>query len=132
MTPGTEPRPLLNTTENAGLPGAWLGSGRLAFVIGTGEAARLAIGSAETGQVLQRSQSVARQVTAVAASPDGNTVYYASEGALWAQSVSGGDPRKLGPGHDVAADPSGKILYLMRAGVNGYELFPAVSESPRG
>ncbi len=123
VTPGTEPRPLLNTTENATLPGAWLEGGRLAFVIGKGDDARLAIGSAESGQVLQRFKSVARHVTAVAASPDGQMVYYASEGTLWAQPVSGGDPRKIGAGYDVAADPSGKTLYLMRAGVNGYELF---------
>ena len=123
VTPGTEPRPLLNTMETARLPGAWLGSGKLAFVIGVGDKARLAIGSVESGQVLQRFQSDARHVTAVAASPDGRTVYYASEGALWAQPVSGGDPRKIGAGYDVTADPSGKSLYLMRAGVNGYEFF---------
>jgi hypothetical protein len=73
--------------------------------------------------VVQRFQSVARHVTAVAASPDGQLVYYASEGALWAQPVSGGNPRKIGAGYDATADPSGKILYLMRAGVSGYELY---------
>ncbi|MGA2328846.1 MAG: winged helix-turn-helix domain-containing protein [Bryobacteraceae bacterium] len=122
VTAGTEPRPLLNTMETARLPGAWLGSGKLAFVIGEGDKARLAIGSVEGGRVLQRFQSDAQHVTAIAASPDGHTVYYASDGALWAQPVSGGDPRKIGAGYDVAADPSGKSLYLMRAGVNGYEL----------
>jgi hypothetical protein len=114
---------LLNTVENAKLPGGWLGSGKLAFVIGEGDKARLAIGSVESGQVLQRFQSDAQHVTAVAASPDGHTLYYASEGTLWAQPVSGGDPRKIGVGYDVMADPSGKTLYLMRAGANGYEFF---------
>ncbi|MGC9970484.1 MAG: winged helix-turn-helix domain-containing protein [Bryobacteraceae bacterium] len=121
VTAGTEPRPLLNSIETARLPGAWLGSGKLAFVIGQGDQARLAIGSVESGQVLQRFQADAQHVTAVAASPDGKTVYYASEGTLWAQPVSGGDPRKIGVGYDVTADPSGKTLYLMRAGASGYE-----------
>ena len=73
--------------------------------------------------MLQRFQSDAQHVTAVAASPDGRTVYYASEGVLWAQPVSGGDPRKIGAGYDLAADPSGKTLYLVRAGARGYEFF---------
>jgi eukaryotic-like serine/threonine-protein kinase len=132
VTPGAEPRPLLNTTENAELPGAWLGSGRIAFVIGKGDEARLAIGSLTSGQVLRRFQAAARRLTAVAASPDGHVVYYASEGALWAQPVSGGDPRKIGAGYDVTADPSGQTLYVMRAGANGYELFRMPADGGEG
>jgi serine/threonine protein kinase/DNA-binding beta-propeller fold protein YncE len=119
---GAEPCSLLNTTEDASFPGAWLGSGKVAFMIGKGDKTRLAIGSVESGQVLQRFQFDAQNMTAVAASPDHHTVYYASDGALWAQPFPGGDPRKIGTGYDVAADPSGKNLYLMRAGANGYEL----------
>jgi serine/threonine protein kinase len=119
----TDPRPLLNTTENTRLPGAWLRSGQLAFVIGEEDKTRLAIGKSEGGQVLRRFQFDAQRVTAVAASPDGDTVYYASEGALWAQHASGGDPSKIGEGFDLTADPSGKTLYAMRAGATGYDLF---------
>jgi DNA-binding winged helix-turn-helix (wHTH) protein len=122
-TAGTEPLSLLNTAESARLPGAWLGDSKLAFLIGEGNKTRLAIGKVEGGQVLQRFPSDAQHVTAVAASPDGATVYYASAGTLWAQPVSGGDPHKIGAGYDLTADPSGKILYLMRAGTTGYDLF---------
>ncbi len=122
-TAATEPHPLLNSRENTSLPGAWLRDGQLAFVIGEGDKTRLAIGKVEGGQVLRRFQSDAQGVTAVAASPDGETVYYASEGTLWAQPVSGGDPRNLGVGFDLTADPSGKLLYVMRAGAGGYDLF---------
>ena len=38
------------------------------------------------------------------------------------ECVSGGDPRKIGEGYDVTADPSGKFLYLMRTDANGYVL----------
>jgi len=120
--PGAEPRPLLNTAESTRLPGAWLGDGKIVFVIGEGNESRLAIGKVEGGQVLQRFPSDAQHVTAVAASTDGNTVYYASGGILWAQPVSGGDPKNIGAGYDLTADPSGEFLYLMRAGAGGYEL----------
>jgi serine/threonine protein kinase len=119
--PGSEPHPLLNTNENAKLPGAWLGSGKLVFVIGEGDRARLAIASVEDGRVLQRFQADAQHITAVSASPDGRTVYYASEGIVWAQAVGGANPEKLGAGFDVTADPAGKNLYLMRAGADGYK-----------
>jgi len=73
--------------------------------------------------VLRRFQADAQRVTGVAASPDGDTVYYASEGTLWAQPVSGGEPPKIGAGFDLTPDPSGKTLYVMRAGTTGYDLF---------
>jgi hypothetical protein len=37
--------------------------------------------------------------------------------------VSGGDPRKISQGYDLAIEPSGKSLYVMRAGADGYQLF---------
>jgi DNA-binding winged helix-turn-helix (wHTH) protein len=122
-TPGAEPRPLLNTIESARLPGAWLGNGRLAFLIGESDQLRLAIGSVESGQVLHRFPFDARHVTGVAASPDGRTLYYTSAGELWEQAVGRGDRRKICEGRDVAADPSGKVLYLTRHSTHGYELF---------
>ena len=120
---GSEPRLLLNTGESARLPGAWLGNGRMVFIIGRRPDVHLAIASVEDGQVVQRFQADAQSVTAVSTSPNGQTIYYASDGTLWAQLVSGGEPRKIGQGYDMAADPSGKFLYLMRADVKGYGLW---------
>jgi eukaryotic-like serine/threonine-protein kinase len=127
--PGVESRVLLNTNESASLPGAWLGNGKLAFVIGRGSQSRLAIASVTDGRVVTRFKADAELVTAVAAAPDGQTIYYCSDGILWAQPVSGGEsklggePRKIGEGYEVAADPSGKFLYLMRADEKGYGLW---------
>lgn len=120
---GAEPRAFLNTSESARLPAAWLGGDRLAFVIGGVDDTRLAIGAIEGGQVFRRFQANARQITSIAASPDGGTIYYAAEGDIWAQPVSGGNLRKLGSGYQVAADPSSGILYLTRFGTNGPELW---------
>ncbi len=119
---GTEPRPLLNGDEAARLPGALLADGKLAFVIGDGPQSRLAIASLHDGTTLQRFQSDAQDVTALAASPDTGMLYYAQYGIIWRQAISGGEPQKLGRGYDVTADPAGKWLYLMRVGDRGYEL----------
>jgi serine/threonine protein kinase len=121
--PGTEPRQVFNTNEDVKFPGAWLGNGRLVFVIGQGDQTRLAIGSVEDGHILQRFPSNAQRVTSVAASSDGRTIYYASDGAIWVQPVFGGGAQRIGEGYDVTADPLGKSLYVMRVGAGGYELW---------
>lgn len=120
---GSEPRLLLNTGESARLPGAWLGNGRMAFIIGKRPEMHLAIAFVEDGRVVQRFPADAQSVTAVSAAPDGQTIYYAANGTLWAQPVSGGDPKKIGEGYDIAVDPSGRFLYLMRTGAKGYGLW---------
>jgi hypothetical protein len=123
VRPSTEPQPLFDAVENAHLPGAWIGNDRLAFLIGKPDQVRLAIGVVESGKVLQRFPFDARHVTAIAAGPAGQKVYYTSVGALWEQPVAGGDPRKIGEGFDVATDRSGKFLYFKRHGAHGDELF---------
>ncbi|HWC95486.1 MAG TPA: protein kinase [Candidatus Sulfopaludibacter sp.] len=123
QSPGGDPHPLFNTNEPVRFPGAWLGNGRFAFVIGSGEQTRMAVGSIPDGRILQRIPFNAERVTAVSASPDGQTIYCASEGAIWSQPISGGAPRKIGEGFDVMADPLGKRLYLLRAGSGGNELW---------
>jgi eukaryotic-like serine/threonine-protein kinase len=121
--PGVDPRVLLNTNESASLPGARLGDGKLVFLIGRKNETRIAIASVQDGRVLVRFKADAQLVTAVAAAPDGQTIYYTSNGVLWAQPAEGGEPKKIGEGYDVAADPSGKFLYLMRADEKGYGLW---------
>ena len=120
---GAEPQLLLNSQESAALPGAALGNDKLAFILGNAEQAHLAVASLRGGSVIRRFPADAREVTAVTAPADGQTIYYASDGIIWGQPVAGGDPRRVGQGYDVAADPSGKFLYLIRAGGEGYEVY---------
>jgi len=120
---GAEPQLLLNTPESASLPGALLGAGNLAFIIGAGDQPHIAIASLHDGRVIRRFPTDARLVTAITAPADGQTFYYASNGIIWAQPVTGGDPRRIGEGYDIAIEPSAKFLYLMRTGADGYELF---------
>ena len=120
---GAEPQQLLNVPASAGLPGSLLGTDKLAFILDTPEKPHIAIASLQDGSVLRRFPADARHVTAITAPADGQTIYYASNGTIWAQPVSGGNPQKIGEGHDVAVEPSGKSLYLVQAGTDGYELF---------
>lgn len=120
---GVEPQPLLNSPESASLPGALLPGGNLAFIIGVGAQPHIAIASLRDGRIIRRFPVDARLVTSITAPADGQTIYYASNGILWAQPVSGGHPRKIGEGYELAVEPSGKFLYLARTGEDGYRLF---------
>jgi hypothetical protein len=120
---GSDPQLLLNGPEPADLPGALLGYDALAFIVGGPDRPHVAIASVRDGTVIRRFSADAHQVTAMTAPADGKTIYYASNGTIWAQPVSGGDPRRITLGYDVAIDPSGKSLYLIRAGADGYEAF---------
>jgi len=120
---GAEPHLLLNGPESAGLPAALLGDDKLACIVGIPAQPRLAIVSLHDGSIIRRFPSDSSRISSVTAPADGRTIFYADDGAIWAQPVSGGEAQKIGLGYDVASDPSGKSLYLIRAGADGYELF---------
>lgn len=120
---GTEPQLLLNSPESASLPGALLPRGNLAFISGAGNRPHIAIASLRDGRIIRGFPADARLISSITAPADGETIYYASNGIIWAQPVSGGEPRKIGEGYDIAVEPSGKFLYLVRTGVEGYQLF---------
>jgi hypothetical protein len=46
------------------------------------------------------------------ASPDEKTLYYATEGSIWAIPAADGAPRKISAGDGVAVDPNGKDLIV--------------------
>ena len=112
LRPGGEPRVLVETDEDTTLPATTFG-GNVAFVIGSGDRRRIAIASLRDGHVLRRFST--RSDSGMAASADGLTLYYSFNGAIWAQPVSGGDPRRVTEGIDVTLDPKGRYLYVKRA-----------------
>jgi eukaryotic-like serine/threonine-protein kinase len=120
---GAEPQPLLNSPEAADLPGAYLTGDNLAFIVGMSDRPRMAIASLHDGRIVQRFPQDARRVTAISATADGRTIYYADNGVIWAQAVAGGEPRRVGEGFDVAVDPAGQVVYAVRAGAAGNQLF---------
>jgi hypothetical protein len=113
VRPQGEPQVLVETSESTTLPATTFG-GKVAFVIGTGDQRRIAMASLRDGRVLRRFST--RSDNGMAASPDGHTLYYSFSGAIWAQSVAGGEPRRITEGVDVTLDPKGQYLYVKRAG----------------
>src|SRR5206468_3963114 len=107
---------------------------RIAFLIGSGEQRRIAVASLRDGRVEQRFSAKVGVVFSLAASPDGNNLFYGSAGQIWRQALSGGDPVRVVAGRDAAVDPSGRYLYVRRARNNRIDLFrlPVVggSEEP--
>jgi hypothetical protein len=112
VRPGGEPRVLVETSEDTSLPATTF-DGNVAFVIGTGDQRRIAIASLRDGRVLRRFST--RSDNGMAASPDGHTLYYSFSGAIWAQPVAGGEPKRITEGIDVTLDPKGQYLYVKRA-----------------
>jgi DNA-binding beta-propeller fold protein YncE len=111
MRPGSEPRLLVNTPEQTAYPATIFGD-HLAFTIGTGNERRIALASIRDGRVLRRYSS--RSEAGLAASPDGEMLYYSFAGGIWAQPVTGGEPIRITDGEDVVIEPTGQHLYVKR------------------
>jgi DNA-binding winged helix-turn-helix (wHTH) protein len=120
---GGQPRALVETPEDTALPATIFG-GNVAFVIGSGNRRRIAIAALRDGHVLRRFSM--RSDYGMAASPEGNTLYYSFGGDIWAQPVAGGEPKRITEGIDVTLDPKGEYLYVKRArkGVMGIFRIP--------
>jgi len=111
VRPGSQPRRLVETPEDTALPATIFG-GKVAFVIGSGDQRRIAIAALRDGRVVRRFSM--RSDYGMAASPDGNTLYYAFSSTIWAQPVGGGNPQQITEGIDVTLDPKGEYLYVKR------------------
>jgi hypothetical protein len=101
---------LVDTPEQTRLPATTF-DGQVAFTIGLGSAAHLALASLRHGHIVRR--YAGRSTEGLSVSPDHQTLYYASDGVIWAQPVAGGDWRRVTEGSDV--DRSGRYLYLKRS-----------------
>src|SRR5262249_42528534 len=93
-----------------------------------GDQRRIAVAALRDGRVLRRFST--RSENGMVASPDGNTLYYSFSGAIWAQAVGGGEPKRITEGIDVSLDPKGEYLYVKRSrnGVMGIVRIPVVGD----
>jgi eukaryotic-like serine/threonine-protein kinase len=122
--PGNEPAPFIQTKEETSLPACLLGDSEIAFMLGAPGHKVVAVASLGDGQIVRRLDDVpGNGVFDLAASPDGQTLYYVVSGTVWATTLSGGRPRRLGPGDGVAADPNGKDLIVQLNEKEGVRLF---------
>ena len=89
------------------------GSSEVAFLAGSGGARRLAIASLVDGRIVRRLERAdGPSIQALASSPDGQTLYYAAAGKIWAIPSHDGPPKLICEGDSVAADPRGQHLIV--------------------
>jgi hypothetical protein len=111
--PGGNFSPLLETREETGEPTTRVGSGEVALMVGSPPARALAIASPKEGRIIRRFEATeGKDIAALAASPDGESLYYVSSGTVWSIPSKGGDPRKICAGDGMAVDPNGRDLIV--------------------
>ncbi len=108
---GSELRPLMQGSEESSSPLATAGPDAVAMIIGTGASRRIAIASVANGRIVREFPVRPGEIKGVAVSPDRSTVYYGTDGTIYALSGSG-PAKPIGEGDTVALDPSGRYLYV--------------------
>ena len=122
--PGGDFFPLLETREEIHSLAAALPDDEVAIVLGSGDERMIAIASANEGRLVRRLQGTrGKEINALAASPDGATIYYSSGGVIWAIPASDGSPREIAKGNSMAVDPNGRTLVIKADGASGGRLF---------
>ncbi len=122
-TPDGGATPFVQTKEETSFPDCPVGKDEYAFLLGPPGRAVVAIASIADGRIVRRLTEIsASQVTDLAASPDGKTIYYVARRTVWAIPAAGGPPRRIGPGDSVAAEPNGKDLVVQLNGKEGIQL----------
>jgi hypothetical protein len=126
--PGKDPTPLLEgSKEETALPAVLVGQTRLAFVAGSGKERRLRLATLEDDSIRLEPVDLSvvdRGLSALAASPDGKTLYYVQSRQVHEVPADGSrPPRTLAPGDGVAVDPATGALLIQRFDQVGIRLF---------
>ncbi len=111
--PGGNFSPFVDSSENTRPPATLLAKDEVAFIAGKTSGKTIAIASAGEGRIVRHLEGVnGEQVSGLAASPDGNTIYYVATGSIWSIPASGGTASKICAGDGVAVDPHGRCLIV--------------------
>jgi len=106
--PGQTPTPFIQTAEETSGPVTMVGTTDVAFLIGS--PAQLALASQDGRNLRRLEQAPGNSITSLAASPDGQTLYYAASGTIWAIGAGGSESRRIRAGDSVAVDPRGSLI----------------------
>jgi eukaryotic-like serine/threonine-protein kinase len=109
---GKPPVSMVTTTEETSTPATVAGSREIAFLIGPEPRGTIGFADIETGRVTRRIDPGKGEIVALAASPDGATVYFAAGGTVWSMPSAGGNARKIRSGNQIVADRSGRALLI--------------------
>uniref|UniRef100_Q01T31 Serine/threonine protein kinase n=1 Tax=Solibacter usitatus (strain Ellin6076) TaxID=234267 RepID=Q01T31_SOLUE len=109
LEPGKDPAPLIYTSESTGSPVAEDGPGQVVFLVGTPP--KIGVASVSNGRILRRIPFNHGEITALAATPDGRTIFCAAGGMVWVIPEAG-EPKELRAGDAIAVDPAGKFVLV--------------------
>ena len=104
--------PLIESSEECGLPAALAGEGEVA-VLTDRKPLQIAIVSIVDGRIVRHVALKAESIGSLASSPDGRTFYYSSAAFIWSMPAAGGEPQKLTSGDAVSADANGRDLIVV-------------------
>ena len=106
------PAPLVATTEETSEPMTAAGPSEIAFMMGPPPHATIGIADTATGRVKIKIPAAKGEISSIASSPDGKSLYFSAAGKIWSVPSAGGEPSPIRPGDGVIADPSGRSLVI--------------------
>ena len=83
---------------------------RIAFVVGPEPRGTIAVADTRTGRILDRITPQQGVIQTMAASADGETLYFTASGSVWSVATAGGEPRRICPGVWVVVHPAGTLV----------------------
>jgi hypothetical protein len=107
---GKGPEPFLKSREESASPMTALAGNRMAFAVGPEPRETIAVADTVTGRVSGRISPGKGVIQTLAASADGETLFFTAGGSVWSAATAGGEPRRIGPGEWVVAHPSGALI----------------------
>jgi hypothetical protein len=109
-------RNLLESSEESSMPAARVGPGSVAFLLDPEEDPRIAIATLREGRIIKRFSFDASSVRSIAATPDGDKLYYCDHGQVWWIDMKdeNAKPVSVTGGDSIAIDAAGKYLYIKR------------------
>jgi hypothetical protein len=89
---------------------------RIAFVVGPEPRETIAVADTATGRVSGRISPGKGVIQTMAASADGETLYFTAGGSAWSVPTAGGAPRRICPGAWVLLHPAGSLVVARNDG----------------
>ena len=110
MQQGKNPEPLLKTQEESAAPMTAVAGNRIAFAVGPEPRETIAVADTATGRVSGRISPGKGVIQTLAASADGETLYFTASGSVWSVATAGGEPRRICPGQWALVRPTGSLI----------------------
>jgi hypothetical protein len=83
----------------------------------------LTVAAIADGRIVRRLEGTrGRRIARVAASSDGQTIYFAEGGQIWTVPAADGQPRLFAAGESIATDPNGRFVLIQRRQQTGVQV----------